>query len=261
MKRIRWRDAAICGMAILTLTVILELIVRTFDVPTFLVPAPSAVVAELVSRYQLYLDHAGVTLYETVLGFALATVVGVSLAVMIVYSRLLQTLLYPILLVFQIIPKVAIAPLLLVWFGFGTAPKVVVALMVAFFPIVVDSVTGLRAVDEEMLDLVRVLKGRTWQEFSRIRFPYALPFIFSGLKVAITLAVVGAVIAEFVGGSHGLGFLIVVANTELRMDMAFASLTVLSIMGILLYGVIALMERLLVPWSASGGQHVSVETT
>ena len=189
------------------------------------------------------------TFYETALGFVLAAVLGVAAAIGIVYSKWLQSILYPIVILLQIIPKVAIAPLLLIWVGYGIQSKIVVAILVAFFPVVVDTVTGLRAVDEELLELVRVLKGHRWQEFLKVRFPYALPFIFAGLKVAVTLAVIGAIIAEFVGGNEGLGYLIIIANVELNVQMSFAALTVLSLLGLLLFGVVAALEKLLIPWA------------
>ena len=256
MTAIRGRDVSVTLVTLAVLCILWELIVRVFRVPLFLLPPPSMVADELVQRSSLYLTHSWVTLYETLLGFLLATVLGIVAGILIVYSRWLQSVLYPIVVVLQIVPKVAIAPLLLIWLGYGLQSKVMVALLVAFFPIVVTTVTGLRAVEQDLLDLVRVLKGGRWQEFAKVRFPSALPFIFSGLKVAITLAVIGAIIGEFVGSNQGLGYLVLIANSEMRTQMSFAALLLLSALGLGLFGVIVLLERLLVPWGVTEEEHV-----
>jgi len=228
--------------------VLWEALVRLLGVPTFILPAPSGVVVEAAARYPLYLYHTWVTLYETLVGFLLAAVVGVVMAIGIVYSRFLQNATYPLIVALQIVPKVAIAPLLLIWAGYGVTSKVLLALLVAFFPIVVNMVTGLWAVEAELLELCRILHSGRWREFYKVRLPNALPYLFSGLKVASTLAVIGAVIGEFVGGNEGLGYLIIIANTELRTSMAFASLAGLSLLGLALFGALAVAERLLMPW-------------
>jgi NitT/TauT family transport system permease protein len=157
-------------------------------------------------------------------------------------------MIYPQIVVLQIVPKVAIAPLLLIWAGYGMTSKVLLALLISFFPIVVNMVTGLVAIEKELLELCRILHAGRWQEFSKVRLPNALPYLFSSLKVASTLAVIGAVIGEFVGGSEGLGHLIIIANTEMRTSMSFVSLFSLSILGFLLYGIVVLAERVLMPW-------------
>jgi NitT/TauT family transport system permease protein len=258
MSAIRWQDVGIALVTITVLTLAWELVVRVFNVPLFLFPPPSLVFLDLVQRWELYATHTWVTLYETVIGFLVAVVLGIGAGILIVYSRWLQSILYPIVVVLQIVPKVAIAPLLLIWLGYGLQSKVVVALLVAFFPIVVTTVTGLRAVEQDLLDLVRVLRGSRWQEFTRVRFPSALPFIFSGLKVAITLAVIGAIIGEFVGGNAGLGYLIIIANSEMRTQMSFAALLLLSAMGLALFGLIILVERWLIPWGVTDEEQIPV---
>jgi len=230
-----------------------EALARIFGVPRIILPVPSQVLLEGAARYQLYLYHGWVTGYETLAGFLLAVVVGVAMAIGIVYSRFLRNATYPLIVVLQIVPKVAIAPLLLIWAGYGVTSKVLLALLIAFFPIVVNMVTGLMAVEEELLELCRILHSGQWQEFYKVRLPSALPYLFSGLKVASTLAVIGAVIGEFVGGNEGLGYLIVVANYELRTEMSFASLAGLSALGLGLFGAIALAERLLMPWEVRPG--------
>jgi NitT/TauT family transport system permease protein len=157
-------------------------------------------------------------------------------------------MIYPQIVVLQIVPKVAIAPLLLIWAGYGMTSKVLLALLIAFFPIVVNMVTGLLAIEEELLELCRILHSGRWKEFFKVRLPNALPYLFSSLKVASTLAVIGAIIGEFVGGSEGLGHLIIIANTELRTSMSFVCLFSLSILGFLLYGFVVLAERVFMPW-------------
>jgi NitT/TauT family transport system permease protein len=258
MSAIRWQDVGVALVTIAVLTLVWELVVRVFNVPLFLFPPPSLVFADLVQRWELYAQHTWVTLYETLIGFVLAVVLGIGAGILIVYSRWLQSILYPIVVVLQIVPKVAIAPLLLIWLGYGLQSKVVVALLVAFFPIVVTTVTGLRAVEQDLLDLVRVLRGSRWQEFTRVRFPSALPFIFSGLKVAITLAVIGAIIGEFVGGNAGLGYLVIIANSEMRTQMSFAALLLLSLLGLGLFGLIILVERWLIPWGVTDEEQIPV---
>ncbi len=239
------------ALTLIVLIVLWEVACRIFQVPSYLVPAPSAIGSRLYEKRDLYLGHTWVTVYETLAGFALAVVIGVLAAALIVVIPPARDVIMPLLLIAQIVPKVAIAPILLIWFGYGLLPKVIIAFLVAFFPIVVNVASGLAAVERELLDLGRSLEATRWQIFWKFRMPTALPELFSGMKIAITLAVIGAVIGEFVGGNRGLGYLILVANQDLDTPLAFAALLVLSVAGILLYGVIELAERLLIPWSES----------
>ena len=241
-------DISTTILSILGTLALWEILTRLSQIPGFILPAPSAIFIEAVTRYPLYLYNSWITFYEMVAGFLLATLVGVFLAVLIVYSRIVRNMIYPQIVVLQIVPKVAIAPLLLIWAGYGITSKVLLALLIAFFPIVVNMVTGLIEIEEELLDLCRILQSGRWQEFSKVRLPNALPYLFSSLKVASTLAVIGAVIGEFVGGAEGLGHLIIIANTELRTSMAFVALFCLSILGLLLYGLVVLAERMFMPW-------------
>ena len=241
-------DISTTTLSILGTLAVWEVLTRLSQIPGFILPAPSAIFIEAVTRYPLYLYNSWITFYEMVAGFLLATLVGVFLAVLIVYSRIVRNMIYPQIVVLQIVPKVAIAPLLLIWAGYGITSKVLLALLIAFFPIVVNMVTGLAEIEEELLDLCRILQSGRWQEFSKVRLPNALPYLFSSLKVASTLSVIGAVIGEFVGGAEGLGHLIIIANTELRTSMAFVALFCLSILGLLLYGLVVLAERMFMPW-------------
>jgi NitT/TauT family transport system permease protein len=195
--------------------------------------------------------HTFVTVYETVIGFVLSVLLGIIAAVAIVYSPTIEKTLYPILLFAQVIPKIAIAPLFVVWLGFGIAPKILVAVLIAFFPVVISGVAGLRSVDPELLDLSATMGANAWKVFRKIRFPASLPHLFSGVKVAATLAVVGAVVGEFVGANEGLGYILLIANGNLDSPLLFAGLIVMSLIGIVLFGVIEVAEQLLLPWHAS----------
>jgi NitT/TauT family transport system permease protein len=202
-----------------------------------------------------------ITLYETVLGFVLACVIGLVTAVLIAYSRTMDKALYPLVLVAQVIPKIAIAPLLVVWFGTDLRPKVILAVLIAFFPIVISGVAGLRSTDPELLDLSATMGASRWQTFRKIRFPNALPHLMAGLKVAVTLAVVGAVVGEFVGASEGLGYVLLLANGNLDAPLLFADLILMSVIGILLFAVVEVAEALLIPWHASRRSEVPLTTS
>ncbi|MGD9712928.1 MAG: ABC transporter permease [Thermomicrobiales bacterium] len=238
-------------LTLLGLLVLWEASCRIFDIPTFLIPAPSEVALRLYEKRNIYLIHSLTTLYETTAGFALAVVFGLLAAALIVILPRLRDIVMPVLLIAQIVPKVAIAPLLLIWFGYGLLPKVLVAFLVAFFPIVVNGASGLASVQSELLDLGRSLEATRWQTFWKFRMPSALPEIFGGMKIAMTLAVIGAIIGEFVGGNHGLGYLIMVANQEADTAYAFASIFLLSLMGVVLYLLVEFAERMLIPWNVS----------
>jgi len=166
------------------------------------------------------------------------------------YSRVANQMFYPLLVASQSIPKVAVAPILLVWFGTGIESKLAMAFVIAFFPIVVDTATGLRSTSPELLELARSLQCSRLQTFFKIQLPSALPSIFSGAKIAVTLSVIGAVIGEFIGSNEGLGNLLLTANSQLNSPLVWASLTVLSVLGMLLYGIVALAERILMPWAS-----------
>ena len=227
------------------------LITRLELVAPYLVPSPGRTWSTLTDNAGYLWDNTLVTLWETLAGFALAAVLGVAAAVLMVYSTTVERTLYPLLLFAQVIPKIAIAPLFVVWMGFGPSPKILVAVLMAFFPVVISSVAGLRSVDPEMLELVSTMGSKPLQTFRKIRFPAALPHIFSGLKVAVTLAVTGAVVGEFVGSNEGLGYVILQANGNLDTPMLFAGLIIMSAVGVVLFALTEIAERLLLPWHAS----------
>ncbi|RPH76768.1 MAG: ABC transporter permease [Candidatus Rokuibacteriota bacterium] len=231
--------------------VVWELVWRVFDIPRFVVPLPSGILVEGWQWRGYLAYHAWVTLYETLGGFALSIAVGTPIAVMLVYSATLKQALYPLLVVTQAIPKVAIAPVLLLLLGAGEVSKIVIAFLVAFFPIVVDTATGLAATPPELLDLSRSYRASAAKTFVKVRFPMALPFFFSGLKVAVTLAVIGAVVGEFVGSDKGLGYVIVSATSYWRSNLAFAAMLLLAAMAVGLFALVELCERLVCPWTTA----------
>lgn len=239
--------------AILLLLIIIgwAVSVRVFDIPRYVVPAPGEVFREMRESWDSLLEHSWVTLKEILLGFALSVIVGIPLAVVIVYSLFLERMLYPMLIASQAIPKIAVAPLFVVWIGFGLMPKVLMAFLISFFPIVISTIVGLRSIQPEMIHLSRSMGAGGLTAFMKVRLPNALPNVFGGLKIAISLAVVGAVAAEFVGADAGLGYLLVIATGFLDTPLLFAALIVLSAIGIALFGAIALIERLLMPWHVS----------
>jgi len=223
-----------------------------FGISRIVLPSPMDILWASIARYDLLLRETWPTLLESILGFVLAVVIGVPLAVGVANSRTLNLTLYPILIATQSVPKVAVAPIILVWFGLGMESKLAIAFLVGFFPIVVDTATGLRATPAGLLELAYSLRASPFQVFAKVQFPAALPFIFSGAKVAVTLAVIGAVIGEFVGSVGGLGNLLLTANSQLDGPLAWAALVWLSVLGILLFAAVAAAEKLMIPWAGSG---------
>src|SRR5215470_10863889 len=236
-------------LTFLALVALWEVLVRGLNIPGWLLPAPSVIALALAEWRDELVRDSLVTLYETLLGFALSIAISIPLAVAVVYSAILRNTIYPILLAFQSVPKVAIAPLLLLWLGFGMLPKIAVVFLVCFFPIIVATASGLSAVPAPLMELIRSLSASTTQTFIKIRFPTAMPHIFVGLKIAITFAVIGAVIGEFVGSEEGLGYLILVSSSQSRTPLAFAALLLLTVISMVLYYGIAFIERIVVPWA------------
>ncbi len=235
--------------SIIILIVLWEIWVNVAQIPQFLIPSPSATWKEMLEKAHLLGAHINTTLLETILGYVLGIVIGVLSATLIVWYKFLEDVLYPLLVILQVIPKIAIAPLLLIWVGYGATSKVLIAFLIGYFPIVVSMITGLRLVEPELLDLVRSLRATKWQVLTKIRFPNSLPFLFNGLQISITLAVIGAIVGEFVGGSKGLGYLIIVSNYELNTPLMFTALFILSVIGLALFGLIVRLEKVMIPWA------------
>src|ERR1700704_4585997 len=231
------------------MVVLWEVLVVQLRIPGWMLPSPSAIVEAMIDWRSELLGHFMVTLYESLVGFALAIIISIPLAGAGVFPPKPQNTSYPILVAFQSMPKVAIAPLLALWIGFGTLPKIIVVFLVCFFPIIVATASGLTAVPAPLMDLIRSLSASPLQVFVKIRFPTAMPHIFVGLKIAITFAVIGAVIGEFVGSENGLGYLILISTSQSRTPLAFGALVLLTVMSIVLYYAIALIERIVVPWA------------
>lgn len=216
----------------------------------FIVPTPLDVWEEAKLQRDMLPDHFRTTLVETLQGFALAIAIGVPFAVAIAYSRLLELTIYPALVALNAIPKIAIAPLLVIWMGFGAGPKIAMVVLICFFPIVISTATGLKSTPAELVELARSLSASSFQQFLKVRFPAALPYVFVGLKVAIALAVIGAVVGEFVGATEGLGYLIIASGQNANTTLAFVAIALLSLMSIVLFYAVVLVERLVVRWSA-----------
>lgn len=225
-----------------------EALVRLLHVRPITLPPPSAVLLELAHEWHWYLDHAGYTLVTTLGGFALSVVVGVLLAMLLVGSRRFEHAIYPLIVGLNSVPKVAIAPLFVIWLGTGSEPKIAIAFLIAVFAVIVDAVHGLRSVPQDVLDLGRVLKGSSLDFFLKVRLPCALPSILTGMKVAISLALVGAIVGEFVASQRGLGYVILSAQGTFDTTRVFAAVFVLALLGIALYGGLAWAERRATPW-------------
>jgi NitT/TauT family transport system permease protein len=226
--------------------------VKFFNIPDIILPSPSDIIEYLIRRDKLFVTHLWPTLLQTLWGFALAVTGGIMLAVIVALTDFGRRAVMPLLVVAQIVPKIAIAPLFMLWFGLGDLSRVLIAFLVAFFPIVINTVSGLSSVDENVVLLGRAFARSRWKFFLKIQFPHALPYIFDGMKVAITLAIIGVIVAEFVSSQRGLGSLIMFGNGRLDTVMMMAAIVVLSVMGLALYGLIALLARVVVYWREGG---------
>jgi NitT/TauT family transport system permease protein len=220
-----------------------EVGVDSFGIPAYILPAPHRVIAKLIEERALLSAHAFVSILEIVAGLFAAALAGFLLAVMIVYSRVLEEAIEPFLIVSQVIPKVALAPLFIIWFGNGLEPKVIIAATIAFFPVLVNTILGLKAVDPELIELMNSIAADKRQIFWRVRLPNAWPYILPSLKVAALLSVVGAMVGEFVGSDRGLGYLMIYGDVNLDTDLLFAALAVVTLVGLFVYGIIEFIER------------------
>jgi NitT/TauT family transport system permease protein len=224
---------------------------RTFHAPAYLLPAPSAIWTDTMAIGPTVFGHTMATLKTVILGFVVSIAISLPLSIALTASPAVAAALYPFLVWTQSIPKVALAPILVVVLGSNELPRVVITVLVAFFPLVISMATGMLSVPPELVELSRACRASKWDELWRIRLPYAIPFIFAGLKVAISLAVVGAVVAEFVNADAGLGFLIQTSTAFFKVPVAFGALIILSIMGVVLFQIVVIAERVLFPWSSS----------
>ena len=249
-RRRSWGRKPLLGVLGIALTVLgWHLLTSTGAVQPTVLPAPGDVLSSLIDDRQLFLDNAGYTVRTILVGFALSVVIGVGLAVLMRASRTLDGLLTPLIVAVQTIPKLALLPVILAWFGIGQTSGLVIVVLIAMFPILVNTRLGFSGVDEEFRSLGRVMGGSRRRTFWTIEVPLALPAIFSGLEVGMTLAVTGAAGAEMFAGSEGIAFVMQVASSALRMDVAFAALAVLTVLGVALYYLTTLVAWLLMPWA------------
>ena len=229
--------------------VIWEAAVRLFNIPQFVIPAPSAIAVALFQQRAALATASKATAIEVLFGFVLAALVGVVVALAIVRFERFGKALYPLVVLFQTVPKVALAPIFILWFGYDLAPKIVLIVVIAFFPVAIDMLAGLQSVESSFVALMRSVGASRGEILRRVRIPHSLPHLMAGLKVAITFSVIGAIVGEFAGASAGLGYVIQFASTQLETPLVFAALIVVSVLGLVFYYLVEFAERLLVPWS------------
>jgi NitT/TauT family transport system permease protein len=240
------------GLLLLVLLV-WEAVIRLFGVPAFVLPSPSAIAVSLVANWDALVAAALTTAGEVVVGFVLAALVGIAVALTIARFDALGRALYPLVVLFQTVPKVALAPIFMLWFGYDLAPKVLLIVVIAFFPVALDMLAGMQSVDQTLISLLRSVGAGRTEILRRIQIPAALPQLMAGMKIAITFSVIGAIVGEFAGASAGLGYMIQFASTQLDTPLVFAALVVVSVLGIAFYYIVEFAEWRLVPWSAKYG--------
>jgi NitT/TauT family transport system permease protein len=247
--RILW--AALPALVFVALIALWWLGIVLFNVPGYLLPPPQDVLARLVEARQSIWNNTLVTFEEIILGFLLSVVTAIPLGLLIALSPTAKRMLYPLLVFIQLVPKIAIAPLFVVWIGFGPPSKVMLTLLLTFFPLLLASIAGFQILDERFLYLTRSMGATVWQTFRYLRFPAALPVIFGGLKTSATIAATAAIVAEFVGANKGLGYLLLSATGTLDTTLVFAILLVMTIIGLALNSVVEILEYLMTPWRRS----------
>jgi NitT/TauT family transport system permease protein len=245
-------------ISIVLILVAWELAVKLLEIKPFLLPPPSAILARLVDEktVPVLLGSTIPSVWAMILSFVICIVVGIGLALAMVASRTFEKSFYPILVAAQAVPKVAIAPLLIVWFGTGLGKNVFVAVLIGIFPVVIDTVIGLRSVPTEMLDLGRSMQASSWSLFRHVRLPFSLPYVFAGLKTSITLVVIGVIVGELTGSSEGIGYQLKRAQGLLDTSFLFASIVILVIVGIASFMLVDHIERLAIPWHVSSRREV-----
>jgi NitT/TauT family transport system permease protein len=222
--------------------VLWQLAVPVLGLSEFVLPTPVAIARRMVSDFSLLAQHSYITILEVLAGFLAGVIIGIPLALAIFYSKAFERAVYPLLVALQTVPKIALAPLLVLYLGYGWAPKISLAFLISFFPIVIATVVGLQSLDKALVDMVRSMGSTERQTFFKVRLPAALPNIFGGLKVAISLAVIGAIIGEYIAAERGLGYLQLQANSQFDTTLNFATVITISLIGVLLYFVLALVE-------------------
>ena len=229
--------------------VLWEVAIRLFNIHTFVLPAPTAIVASLLENRDQLAVAAQATALEVLFGFVLAAIAGGAVALIIVRFDRFGRALYPLVVLFQNVPKVALAPIFILWFGYDLAPKVLLIVVIAFFPVAIDMLAGLQSVEPSFVSLMRSVGASNGKILLRVRIPHSLPYLMAGLKVAITFSVIGAIVGEFAGANKGLGYVIQFASTQLDTPLIFAALIVVSVLGLAFYYVVEFAERMMVPWA------------
>ncbi len=219
-----------------------------FGLKEFILPSPVSAIRTLFQAKYRWPMNFMATFYEVVGGFLISGLVGVILGILVVWSEFLKRSILPFLVFLNSLPKIAVAPLFMIWFGYGILPNILIVFLISFFPVVINTATGLVAVEEDLLDLVNYLHATKWQKMRKIQLPNSLPYIFSGLKIAATTAVTGAIVGEFVASDKGLGSVIIASQTTLATPVIFGSLILITLIGMLLFGFVGIMERVLMPW-------------
>lgn len=236
--------------------VVWELATRVFSIPTYILPAPSRIVGTGFGdiEFSRWVAHVWATLRVALMGYALSIVIALPIAIVLTRSKLVSDALYPILVVVQSTPVVAIAPIIIVVLGSGDAPRIVITCLITFFPLVVSTATGLMATPPELIELSKSLRAPAWREITQIRLPYAVPYIFSALKISVTLSVIGAVVAEFVAAEKGIGYFIQFSTSFFKLPQAWAGLAILVLMSLVLFQAVAIVQKIFFPWSLPKGQ-------
>lgn len=228
--------------------VVWEILVLLLNVPEYLLPRPTKIISEIITNFGSLLGHTGITMFEAIVGYIIANIIGFIVAVIFVHSKTIEKGFYPYAIALKTTPIIAMAPLLVLWFGTGIASKIVAAAVICFFPILVNTVKGLRSISDDALDLFKSYSASKWQIFTKLRLPNSLPYIFSALKISTGLAVVGAIVGEFVGASKGIGYVILVSSYHLETTRMFAAIIMSALAGILFFGLISILERKYIFW-------------
>ncbi|WP_455383472.1 ABC transporter permease [Salinispira pacifica] len=253
--RALWNKQTQTVLSFVVALLLWELIVRIFHIRAYILPPPTEIIIAIVKYITPLLNALLYTARSLLIGYVIAVAAGVLLALPVAFSRFIQRAVYPLIVVSQLVPKVALAPIFVIWFGFGLLPKIMIVFLLSFFPIVLNGIVGLRSIDSEIISLTRSTGARAVDVFFKVRLPSALPTFFAGFKLAAISATVGAVIGEFIGSDAGLGYIILTANGDMQTDYSFAAIVCLTVLGLLLYFAVEFIERLVLPW------HISQRTT
>lgn len=244
----RLKEVGIPILFFVGILLVWEILVLLFNIPEYLLPKPTAIIFEIITNFSSLLLHTGITMFEAITGYLIAALLGFVMAVFFAHSKIIERGFYPFAIALTTTPIIALAPILILWFGTGLSSKIAITVLICFFPILVNTIKGLKSIDSDALDLFRSYSATKWQIFTKLRFFHALPYLFSALKISTSLAVVGAIVGEFVGSSEGIGYLILVSSYHLNTTTVFAAIVLSSLAGLLFFWVIALIESKVIFW-------------